>query len=881
MESYLLPSSIYESPTRQVRRLKLNTIMEDEVQGQEQDIGSKRRSNRISTASPSSIYSAVSASTISSYYQGSRESREFDELYDVSESEPESPCDGLTINIKRASTDSDSSCRSRNKYPSLVIPSPRHWPTVDKFKNSAVPPTPPAKIPISPEVLSRLAPNVPMSSAPPSLDGSLTSDQHGCSTAPPTPDMVYNPAAISNWSNVEIARSVSDFDEETGPTIEVTMMDGEPRNSGVQLPDEALNILQHLTLDVSAENSEGKEMEEVSCVLRQSPSMEFEPTSATSEYSISQLSIPSPGGFFSSLEAGSRDTWAMLDSQVDIPPSSTTAEHFYNAPWNQASPQIVEHTIETQDVDTEGPPTAVFLPFSPVGGQARTIRPASIHSGSTADISNTTLEEVDNELRIAVETALDRTTMWAQAQSSYLAALRETNPVNGAKVEPDVDASKHMREDSLDSNMRKTVKFLDTEIAKAAGKVEMAAKSDPLFYQAFQHMTNLASPTDSFIHRHARFDAIQALRGSLQSSHIDQVLGQYKTTESDRPSPQRPISMMPGKGNDDEETAEQRVIAQVQRERQALEQVAPAMWIVEAMRFLSGGRLLNSPAAGVLSRAPDYEIATPPEHVRILDLGGQPQCDWAWHCAREYPNVKTYTATCDHRSINLSLRGPSNHRLVEVDNLWSLPFPNNHFDVISARSLPMFLKAEKSLGDSRDEYDKCLRECMRCLKPGGYLEFFLLDSEIVLGGNRGSAASVEFGFNLKARGYDPAPTKSWLARVRRAGLVDIKRAWMFLPMGAIREDATAPPETPPPRTSTYEEKSLEVEAVQGPVGSKADAAHISGLVGSCLWEKWLLKLQMEMGKERGLIDGVGAIVEEGKQTGAGWRCMSGWAKKGF
>jgi U6 snRNA-associated Sm-like protein LSm2 len=42
----------------------------------------------------------------------------------------------------------------------------------------------------------------------------------------------------------------------------------------------------------------------------------------------------------------------------------------------------------------------------------------------------------------------------------------------------------------------------------------------------------------------------------------------------------------------------------------------------------------------------------------------------------------------------------------------------------------------------------------------------------------------------------------------------------------------------------------------------------------------MLKLQMEIGvAEENLLEGVGAIVEEGRRCGAGWRCLNGWARK--
>jgi hypothetical protein len=138
------------------------------------------------------------------------------------------------------------------------------------------------------------------------------------------------------------------------------------------------------------------------------------------------------------------------------------------------------------------------------------------------------------------------------------------------------------------------------------------------------------------------------------------------------------------------------------------------------------------------------------------------------------------------------------------------------------------------------------------MRPGGYLEFALLDADIMGGGPQAQAMNVEFSLGLKALKYDPAPTKAWLARVRKAGFGQIRRAWLVLPM------------------TKY----------SGMEGSTADAAHIAGMVGAWAWERWLLKLQKEMGVEEDrLLQGVPAVMEEGARVGGGWRYLSGWARK--
>src|SRR5207247_989002 len=85
-----------------------------------------------------------------------------------------------------------------------------------------------------------------------------------------------------------------------------------------------------------------------------------------------------------------------------------------------------------------------------------------------------------------------------------------------------------------------------------------------------------------------------------------------------------------------------------EKEQEAWTQTAAANWQVAAGKWLNGGRLLRSPMASRLARL--SRISTGPDGVtrdraRVLDLGGRASCDWAWHCALQYPNVKVYTVT--------------------------------------------------------------------------------------------------------------------------------------------------------------------------------------------------------------------------------------------
>lgn len=946
MDTYILPTATYEAPPRLVRKHVLNTIIEDEFSGNEEenhsegeaDVKGRGRNQYLSPAPSRESTSPVPSltSSISSYYRTSRNSGDFDELYDVSDDDSDiAPSVQTSISIHLlSSSEAPLSKAKPNQYPSLVIPSPSYWPSVNK-ETTLSPPRPP-KIPISPAALYILGHDLPTASNPPSLNGSLDSDPLGGISAPVTPDMNTHPQSGDVWGQVDALHKDGGMNKGSRPQLRVQIGDGSgqyhgsgfsPENCisvhdfaidaerdysdspvptheedatdvGVQLPPAALDTLQHLSLEVpefaSPTDSE-KEMEEVFPAPVRPSSADITPMSQTSDYSISRLSIPSPNGFFSSLESNARHTWCVNGPLPvsALPPSSTTAEQFYRCPWNREFPSTVEQVVEVDDNDTDGPPTArqipprlveeIPSPESRSGGEVHQVgidAPSSDHD-----------EYYEQAIQESAEKSIDRTSVWLAAQTSYMASLRDTYPASevglstGKALERN---NSHTRNDSLEAPIKRAVKFLESEVAKREhSTVRKHGDGDSIYYHAFQHVKRQSSRVDPFRHRHTRSDSLQAARFSLPHEHIAQLQGQFKITKVCRPAPQRPISMMPGKEGTVENTAEKEVFARVERERQALEQVSASIWVIEAAKYLSGGRLLNSPAVQSLAKAPslnDIEGCKIRACPRVLDLGGQPSADWGWHCSREYPNAKVYTASTTDTLHFPTVRGPHNHRLHTVPSLYTLPYPNDHFSAISARTLFSHLRLDTHQGLNPDEYDLCLQECLRCLKPGGYLEYFLMDSEVVNAGSHGTAVSVEFGFNLKTRGYDPLPTKSFLGRLRRAGFDDIKRAWTFLPMGTPTKEQHMLPETPPPDVSTFE-NGLEngirkVEAVQGPVGSTADAASMAGLVGSWAWEQWMVKLHTEMGKER-FLEGVAEVLEEGKWTGAGWRCLSGWARKPF
>ncbi|KIV84155.1 hypothetical protein PV11_06125 [Exophiala sideris] len=719
---------------------------------------------------------------------------------------------------------------------------------------------------------------------------------------------------------------------------------------GVRLPLDALQVLQRLARHRSLDNKSpssgsgsskksGKphEMHELT-----DPSPTSRPRSADgqtpiSDYSFTQLSIPSPGGFFSSLQQGSRHTWCLGKTKTPSQPSTATAEMFYNRPFDSPSPNhVVETVLTVEDTDlTEGPPTARQVTYVPTeNDQQRSSQHSEDgdlygpgddpHKTQTLRASFEYDEKYFDELKQTASRNLDLTGSWLAAQTGYLSAILDSDPNKpSAELEdkPE-DGVKLTAKNSVVES--RTVLFsdeikVDTAIVVAEPSNDSPEsepdRKDPIFLTAFQYLLSNRKRRDAFIHATSRLEAIQACRVAMPEKHITNLLGQHILVEPERPKYAGPFGHNP-RGTGVPATAEQVAYKAAEREQLALASVEPSNWQVDALRAMYGGRLLASQAACQRLRTKSTISLDDPtcvgnKRIRILDIGGTASASWAWNAALEWPNVKVYTVITKAQSQSQRPPGeakptaPANHRTVSVPHLWQLPFRSGHFDVISARSLHVLLKNNPVPGVPEiDEWDLTLRECQRVLKPGGYIDYMIMDSSIAHPGPRAEAMSVEFGFELHRRGYEREAARSWLRRLKKEGFVGVKRAWMFMPMGRKPPKETeehihgymggwqswrqgAKPFVPAPRpiseVSTISKivgQYMDVEAVQGPVGSVEDVADLTGLLGARMWEEWLVKVRAESGREQSRwLDDVDEVIQEGKENGSGWKLLIGWARK--
>ena len=885
---------------------------------------------------------------------------EFDDMYDTSDEEDPRP--------RRQ----NSSRNSRRSLPRLSIPAGIQ-PAQDEFKllTSPVLPTPTLTVTMDASVLEDYMArrtDIDPPTAPPSLDGSLTSEQMAQMSAPPTPVIGSvdgdNGSRQEEWGGVHL---------QPGALATLQALSGEAGED-----DDAAHHLPGPVIEIPQQPQPAQEMESrhhegltliTSFTPIRGPGSTVSPLGQRASFAgLTRLDIPSPGGFFSELSPRTRRTWNAgqnVTSPNDVaPPTSTTAEQFYKCPWNAAdapamplppppprrpafqptftpilsgvspdhetaaqmqdaasfrsqssmSGTLVEQVVEVRsDMDDEGDlPTARRIIGSPTPRAENfpAVVSQSEQTSSTAvdDATEIVIDYDPAYARKQQEDALsnlDRTEMWLMAQNKYLKGIvTTTNPhdenADGAPAVPPKDGVAQMKEAGSPTSTadvapkKKTVRFSDV-ITKTDIPCSLPSKllrHESAYYRAFQSYVLRTQRADVFVHRLPRFEALQAQRVSLPEFHMNQLLGKYQLSVVPQSAKKR-LSANVARGDDILVDDPEKLRAE--KETEAMSQMAMSMWHVAAMRFLNGGRLLCAPAAKRMARLSTG--LSRKEKPRVLDLSGQAVSDWAWHVSLQYPNAKIYTVTTKaiRQMSNCNVRGPPNHRKVAVERMTRLPFPNEHFDLVSARELHSILKYTTQNGE--DEWETCLKECMRVLKPGGYIDFAVMDSDIIKAGPMGLAKSVEFGFTLKRLGYDPEPTKLFLGRLRRAGFEDVQRTWMCLPVGArppsmVTAGAGLPTLKPNPDGSEIKTHKLDAFVT----GSSDEIAPVCGLVGSWSWERWLLRCEMEKVsgelrladtvttsetiREAGkCLESVHGVIEEGRRCGAGWRMLTGYAKK--
>jgi len=138
-------------------------------------------------------------------------------------------------------------------------------------------------------------------------------------------------------------------------------------------------------------------------------------------------------------------------------------------------------------------------------------------------------------------------------------------------------------------------------------------------------------------------------------------------------------------------------------------------------KWLSFGRVLFSPA--------HQQVETLPQQ-QILVIDGLRNSDWSFYCALTYPSATIHDLRESDLPPNLrqppsndSSRAPPNYRRVEQPSLAErFPFSTSFFAAVVLRFPPAMSDAVLKL---------LVVECKRVLMPGGYLEFMVMDMDMV------------------------------------------------------------------------------------------------------------------------------------------------------
>jgi SAM-dependent methyltransferase len=692
-------------------------------------------------------------SVVSSMWSQRSSKSSFDSLYDLTDSEGEEVPLKLSASVKKHVGNQE-----RSRYPSLVIPSPSQWPSIHKPQSLLPVGLSPASKLASPSAFSvwqaqRL--RVPSGTSTPSLDGSLTSEELALSSCPSTPDLASREEIVDEWEQpcqlhpdaFETLHQLSPEEAARDSVIETIL----------EVPEEA--------------SLEMKEIIKSTPVRLDFALLSVDHEDFSTQDPISALSVPSPGGFFSSLAPVAAQTWAIRTPE----PSTSVAENFYGVPWRVSvseQPQRLRTTIVTSALVTSGPPTAIKDVFSPIDP---TVEVEEIISDVCLPLPNEYNEQYQEKLKQSALAHFERTKGWLEDQFTMV-TKEVAAPTTPEMTSPSVVSV-------TSSPSKKSVRFAPEAAASPRPSTNttttVSAPSSPavstfstdnidsIFLDGFNSIMSRHHAADAFVHRQSRLETTHIQRCSFATAYLRALHNDFEIVEPNRPVSTRPIStMLPAPSPEDDEKRE--VIAAVERERQVLDQVSPQTWELEALAYVRGGTLLTKEVIAHIS-----SIAAP----SILDFGGKPNADWGWCIATSFPAAKVCTVYFE--PITEILGAPSNHVSVQVDKVHALPFADDTFDVISARTLHSLLKTE--------QWEPTLSELHRVLKPSGYLDFNLLDALLinVSAGSWGQVMNAEFGHRLQQRGYEREPTKLFLGRLEQAGFGDIKRMWMFLGMGDV------------------------------------------------------------------------------------------------
>ena len=187
-------------------------------------------------------------------------------------------------------------------------------------------------------------------------------------------------------------------------------------------------------------------------------------------------------------------------------------------------------------------------------------------------------------------------------------------------------------------------------------------------------------------------------------------------------------------------------------------------------RWLSFDRVLFSPALVEAKRN---------HKDRVLVLDGLGNDDWSFYCAETYMDVDIFNLSPKAASSPQSgaFQLPKNYRQIQHVNLVKqFPFETGFFTAAVFRF---------PAATSEDAYLNSISECMRVLRPGGYLEMSFLDINMVNMGNKARKALHELKYRMRISQPEVALkslSASLQKMVKQSGFENLNRCVVSVPV---------------------------------------------------------------------------------------------------
>lgn len=193
------------------------------------------------------------------------------------------------------------------------------------------------------------------------------------------------------------------------------------------------------------------------------------------------------------------------------------------------------------------------------------------------------------------------------------------------------------------------------------------------------------------------------------------------------------------------------------------------LWLMMALRFLMKNQALFS----YEGRARAKSVAQP----YILDVQGVMKDFWAWQIAVDCPDAMVYGFKLDPTKTAYTSQpnneGPPNYISFVGHSLAQLPFDDNFFDIVTAKSLWYLLK--------NFQWEFVFRELLRVLKPGGILELLCSDFTLLNRCPIDRYLFERFEQCVEEKQIEMRPSSALPSRLAKAGFKDIQRALVSLP----------------------------------------------------------------------------------------------------